>query len=64
MACRPTPRVSPLVRLWKGTAKPLALGALALVALAGFMNYVRTGRKEVDPEDERAAAREQEKANG
>ena len=58
------PRVSPLVRLWKGTAKPLALGALALVALAGFMNYVRTGRKEVDPEDERAAAREQEKANG
>jgi len=58
------PRVSPLVRLWKGAAKPLGLGALALVALAGFLNYVRVGPKEVDPEDEHAAAREKEKAHG
>ena len=58
------PRVSPLVRLWKGATKPLALGALALVALAGFFNYVRVGPQEIDAEDERAAAREKEKANG
>jgi len=58
------PRVSPLVRLWKGAAKPLGLGALALVALAGFLNYVRVGPKEVDPEDEHAATREKEKAHG
>jgi formate dehydrogenase iron-sulfur subunit len=58
------PRVSALVRLWKGAAKPLGLGALALVALAGFLNYVRVGPKEVDPEDEHAATREKEKAHG
>jgi formate dehydrogenase iron-sulfur subunit len=58
------PRVSPVVRLWKGAAKPLALGAIALAALAGFFNYVRTGPKETGPEDERAAELEKEKAHG
>jgi formate dehydrogenase iron-sulfur subunit len=58
------PRVSPMVRLWKGAAKPLALGVVALAALAGFMNYVRVGPKETDADDERAAEREKEKANG
>jgi formate dehydrogenase iron-sulfur subunit len=58
------PRVSPVVRLWKGAAKPLALGAIALAALAGLLNYVRVGPKEVDPEDEAAAEREKEKVHG
>jgi len=58
------PRISPVVRLWKGATKPLALGVIALTALAGFFNYVRTGPKETEPEDERAAEREQEKAHG
>jgi len=55
------PRVSPLVRLWKGAAKPLSLGLIVLAAIAGFMNYVRVGPKEVEPEDERAAQREKER---
>jgi formate dehydrogenase iron-sulfur subunit len=58
------PRINPLVRLWKGVAKPLALGALALGALAGFFNYVAAGPKEVEPEDDEAAKRLKEKANG
>ncbi|MBS0374462.1 MAG: formate dehydrogenase subunit beta [Proteobacteria bacterium] len=58
------PRVSPVVRLWKGAAKPLALGAIALAAIAGLLNYVRVGAKEVDPADEAAAEREKEKAHG
>jgi formate dehydrogenase iron-sulfur subunit len=56
--------VSAVVRLWKGATKPLALGALAFAALAGFFNYVRTGPKETGPEDELAARREKEKAHG
>lgn len=55
------PKVSPFVRLWKGAAKPLALGAFALVAIAGFMNYVRGGAIETTDEDEEAAVREKEK---
>jgi len=58
------PHISPLVRLWKGAAKPLALGALALGALAGFFNYIASGPKEVEPEDDEAAKRLKEKANG
>ena len=58
------PRVSPIVRLWKGAAKPLALGAIALAALAGFFNYIVSGPKEVEPEDEEAARKEQEKVHG
>jgi formate dehydrogenase iron-sulfur subunit len=58
------PHVSPMVRLWKGATKPLALGALAFAALAGFLNYVRTGPQETEPDDERAAEREKEKIDG
>ena len=60
------PRVSPLVRAWKGFAKPLALAAMAFTALAGFFHYIRVGPDETDETDEAAAARElanrQEKA--
>jgi formate dehydrogenase iron-sulfur subunit len=58
------PRVSPVVRLWKGATKPLALGGLAFAALLGFLNYVRVGPKETEPDDERAAEREKEKSHG
>jgi len=58
------PRVSPMVRLWKGATKPLALGVIALTALAGFFNYVVAGPKETEPEDEEAAEREKEKDHG
>jgi formate dehydrogenase iron-sulfur subunit len=57
------PRVSPMVRLWKGAAKPLALGVMALTALAGFLHYIRVGRNETHASDEAAAQREMEKAH-
>ena len=57
------PRVSPLVRLWKGAAKPLAVGGLALAALAGFLHYIRSGPLETEPEDERAAQQAKENAH-
>jgi formate dehydrogenase iron-sulfur subunit len=49
------PHISPLVGLWKGAAKPLALGAMALAALAGFFHYTRIGPNEVTEEEEAAA---------
>jgi formate dehydrogenase iron-sulfur subunit len=55
------PKISPFVRLWKGAAKPLALGAMAFVALAGFLNMVRGGASETTAADEEAAQREKEK---
>jgi len=49
------PRISPLVRLWKGKAKPLSLAIMAFTALAGFFHFVWVGRNEVDEGDEEAA---------
>ncbi|HET7065774.1 MAG TPA: formate dehydrogenase subunit beta [Rudaea sp.] len=57
------PRISPMVRLWKGATKPLALGVIVLTALAGFLHYIRVGRNETRASDEAAAAREMEKAH-
>jgi formate dehydrogenase iron-sulfur subunit len=57
------PAVSPLVRLWKGATKPLALGTMVLVALAGFLNYVRVGPNETRDEDEDRAEREKEQTH-
>ena len=49
------PRISPLVGLWKGVAKPLAVAGMVLTALAGFFHYIRVGPSETGPEDEEAA---------
>ena len=49
------PQISPMVKVWKGAAKPLALAAMALTVLAGFFHFVRVGRNEVTPADEAAA---------
>jgi formate dehydrogenase iron-sulfur subunit len=49
------PHISPFVSLWKGVSKPLALGAMALAALAGFFHYTRVGPDEVSEADEAAA---------
>ncbi|MDE1164728.1 MAG: formate dehydrogenase subunit beta [Pseudomonas sp.] len=45
------PVISPLVGLWKGLTKPLALAAMGLAVLAGFFHYVRIGPQRVE-EDE------------
>jgi len=55
------PKISPMVRLWKGAAKPLAMAAMAFVGLAGFLNMVRGGASETTAADEEAAQREKEK---
>jgi formate dehydrogenase iron-sulfur subunit len=50
------PHISPMVRTWKGFAKPLALAAMAFAAVAGFFHYIGIGPDEVDEEDEAKAA--------
>jgi formate dehydrogenase iron-sulfur subunit len=55
------PHISAAVGMWKGVSKPLALAAMAVTALVGFLHYIRVGRNEVDDSDEEAAAQEAEK---
>jgi formate dehydrogenase iron-sulfur subunit len=52
------PHISPMVGLWKGAAKPLALAGLALTALAGLFHYTRVGPNEVSRDEEAAALEE------
>jgi formate dehydrogenase iron-sulfur subunit len=52
------PQISPMVGLWKGVTKPLALAGIALTALVGFFHFIRVGRNETDDSDEEAAAQE------
>jgi formate dehydrogenase iron-sulfur subunit len=49
------PKISPLVEVWKGAAKPIALIGLGLTALFGFFHYVTAGPNEVDEADEEEA---------
>jgi len=57
------PHISPMVRLWKGFAKPLGLAAMALTAVVGFFHFIRVGPNETDGGDE-AAADEMARSNG
>jgi formate dehydrogenase iron-sulfur subunit len=50
------PHISPMVRVWKGFAKPLAVAAMAFTAVAGFFHYIGIGPDETDEEDEAKAA--------
>ncbi|WJF91968.1 formate dehydrogenase subunit beta [Paraburkholderia bonniea] len=49
------PKISPMVRLWKGLSKPLAVAGIALAALGGLFHYIRVGPNEVSEADEQAA---------
>ena len=44
------PTISPLVSLWKGAFKPLALLGIGLAAVAGFFHYVKVGPNEYQEE--------------
>jgi formate dehydrogenase iron-sulfur subunit len=48
------PGISPLVSLWKGFAKPLAMIAMGAVVVGSFFHYVMEGPNEVgkEPKDE------------
>ena len=60
------PKISPLVGLWKGVSKPLAMAALGAAALGGLFHYITKGpndvSKELEDEMERND-REAEKEN-
>jgi formate dehydrogenase iron-sulfur subunit len=47
------PQISPMVSLWKGAFKPLALLGMGAAILAGFFHYVRVGPNTVE-EDEKS----------
>ncbi len=49
------PKISPMVALWKGAAKPLALLALGAAAVGSFFHYIVKGPLEVSPEAETEA---------
>ena len=51
------PRISPMVSVWKGIAKPLGVFAIGATAFAAFMHYIRFGRSTVDADDQREAER-------
>jgi len=45
------PQISPMVALWKGIIKPLALMAMAGAVLGGFFHYIGIGPNEVEEDD-------------
>ena len=51
------PKISRLVRDWKGVMRPIAVAGVALAAVAGFFHWITAGPNEVQPEDDIAAAK-------
>jgi formate dehydrogenase iron-sulfur subunit len=47
------PTISPLVSVWKGVGKPLALLALGLAAVGSFFHYLKVGPNEVEEGEEK-----------
>ena len=58
------PAISPMVGLWKGVTKPLALLGMAAAAVAGWFHYTRVGPNEVSREEEAEALEEAHKLKG
>ena len=55
------PRISPMVALWKGAAKPLGVFAILAAALGGFLHYIGVGPSETTEDDEEEARRAEAK---
>jgi formate dehydrogenase iron-sulfur subunit len=49
------PTISPLVQVWKGSAKVIGLAAMGLAAVGGFLHYLTVGPNEVPEKAEDAA---------
>jgi len=47
------PAISPLVGLWKGALKPIALLGIGFTVLAGFFHYVKVGPNESEDEEQK-----------
>jgi formate dehydrogenase iron-sulfur subunit len=47
------PQISPMVTVWKGAFKPLALFGMGLAVLGGFLHYVKVGPNTVDEDEDR-----------
>jgi formate dehydrogenase iron-sulfur subunit len=52
------PAISPLVEVWKGLAKPLAIGVMAAGVLASLIHYVMKGPNEISKETEQEVENE------
>jgi len=52
------PSISPMVGLWKGLTKPLALAGIAATALAGWFHFTRVGPNEITKDEEAEALHE------
>jgi len=52
------PGISPMVSLWKGAAKPLAVAALGSVALGCLFHYIVKGPNDVSGEPEQKSGKE------
>lgn len=55
------PRISPMVEVWKGVAKPLGVLAIAATAFVGILHYIGIGRNTVNDEEEEQAEHEAKK---
>ena len=55
------PQIDPLVGVWKGIAKPLAIAGFAAVSLAALFHYITKGPNEISKETEDEVSREIEK---
>lgn len=49
------PKISPMVSLWKGAAKPLAVAAMLGAAVMGFFHYMKVGPIETKDESKDAS---------
>ncbi|HEY0720487.1 MAG TPA: formate dehydrogenase subunit beta [Gammaproteobacteria bacterium] len=54
------PRISPMVKVWKGISKPAAIAGLGLIAAGALLHLVSRGRTVVLQEHEQAAKKESE----
>jgi len=57
------PRISPMVGIWKGLSKPLAVASMAAAAFIGFFHYTRIGPNEVSEKEEQEAVDEVNSVN-
>jgi formate dehydrogenase iron-sulfur subunit len=51
------PRISPLVKAWKGAGKYAGMGIIALSVVAGALHYLMQGPNRVTKKDEEEAER-------